>query len=248
MMLDLNHHDKRGVVTRLIDTVLEAEAAEKAAKRSDEGTHRTSGGRIGQTCLRCIQFEYFKTPQDKPLTGKTARIFKRGHIFEDMMADWIKQAGLTLLTSKPDGGQFGFSVAKGRIVGFVDGIITGGPAEAGPYNRLWENKAVGSKTWGKLHKNGLKEASPIYFGQVQIYMAYMNLDENPALFTAINCDSMEIYEESVPFNGQVAQELSDKAVQVIGACEAGELLPRVSNDPSWYECRFCNFSKRCHHE
>lgn len=245
MKMDFNHTDKRGPVTRLIDSVLEAEAADKEEKRRASGTHRTSGGRIGNPCLRCVQYEFFKAKPDKPTSGKTARIFERGHIMEDMMAGWIRKAGIDLRTNKPDGSQFGFSVAKGKIVGFVDGVAVDGPAEAGPWPRLWENKAVGSKTWNKLEKKGLREASPLYFGQVQIYMAYMQLDENPALFTALNCDTMEIYEESVPFDGKVAQDLSDAGVMVIQSCEAGELLPRVCPDPSWFEAKFCNFSKRC---
>lgn len=53
---------------------------------------------------------------------------------------------------------------------------------------------------------------------------------NPALFTAINKDTAELHHELVPFNASLAQRMSDRAVKVITASEAGELLPRMTND------------------
>jgi len=68
---------------------------------------------------------------------------------------------------------------------------------------------------------------------------------NPALFTAINKDTVELYFERVPFNGALAQSASDRGVRVIQACDAGELLPRISKDPTHYECKFCSWQDRC---
>ena len=61
--------------------------------------------------------------------------------------------------------------------------------------------------------------------------AIPGIAENPALFTAINKDSQEIWFELVPFDGGLAQRMSDRAVRVISATEAGELLPRVTPPP-----------------
>ena len=163
------------------------------------------------------------------------------------MAAWMAQAGFAIKTVGPDGQQFGFSVAGGRIAGHIDGAIIAGPDGFGPFPRLWENKVLGAKGWNKLDREKLQKAYPVYYAQCQIYMAYMQLSDNPALFTALNADTMEIYAESVEFDPQAAQAVSDKGVRVLKACDAGELLPRLSDDPSWYECKFCPYCQRCHH-
>lgn len=76
-------------------------------------------------------------------------------------------------------------------------------------------------------------------------MAYFELTENPALFSALNADSMEICVLDIPFDASVAQELSDRAVNLVRACEAGQLLPRCTQDESWFECKFCDYHERC---
>lgn len=76
-------------------------------------------------------------------------------------------------------------------------------------------------------------------------MAYFELTEAPALFTALNADSMEILALDVAFDAVTAQELSDRAVNLVRACEAGQLLPRCTQDESWFECKFCDYHERC---
>ena len=40
--------------------------------------------------------------------------------------------------------------------------------------------------------------------------------------------------------------LSDRAVTVIRSVEARSLLPRISDDPEHFVCRFCPYLQRCH--
>jgi hypothetical protein len=89
------------------------------------------------------------------------------------------------------------------------------------------------------------KAKPIYAAQIALYQAYLGLTETPALFTAINKDTCEIWHELVPFDGALAQAASDKAVQILRACDAGETLPRHTTDPEHFECRFCSYAARC---
>jgi hypothetical protein len=53
--------------------------------------------------------------------------------------------------------------------------------------------------------------------------------DHPALFTAINKDTAELHHELVPFNAELAQRMSDRAVRVLRATDAGELLPRLAH-------------------
>lgn len=240
-MLDFNTRNPTGRLGFLLDEAIQAENAKQ------EPRAYLGASRIGESCLRKLQFEYFNTPKDKPFEGRILRIFHRGHQGEDWMAQWLRMAGFDLLTERATGGQFGFTAAGGKLRGHADGFFMGGPDEFGPYPRLWECKHLGAKGFNKLEKEKLKKAYPVYYAQVQLYMAYFQKADNPALFTALNADSMEIYAESVPFDGKHAQEMSDKAVQVLAACSAGEMLPRVANREDWFECKWCDYSVRCWH-
>jgi hypothetical protein len=82
------------------------------------------------------------------------------------------------------------------------------------------------------------------------YQAYMEgsvpgISKNPALFTAINKDTAELHFELVPFDASLAQKVSDRAVTILKAADAGELLPRHTADPEHFECRFCAYRNRC---
>ena len=123
-------------------------------------------------------------------------------------------------------------------------MIVGGP-DGFRYPALWENKCLGAKSSRELASKGLAMAKPIYAAQVALYQAHLQLHEHPALFTAVNADTMEFYVELVPFDAALAQRMTDRAVKVITATEAGELLPRAFNDATHFECRICPWQDRC---
>jgi hypothetical protein len=74
-------------------------------------------------------------------------------------------------------------------------------------------------------------------------MAYMQLEV--ALFTAMNKDTQELYHEVVHFDPAEAQQLSDKAVDILRAVEAEELPPRIASNADFYLCRMCPYAGRC---
>jgi hypothetical protein len=240
-MIDFNSSASvSGQLTALVD------AAMQRARASESGRDYLGASRLGVTCERALQYEFAKAPIDsgRRLEGRMLRIFERGHVMEDCMVAWLRAAGFDLRTRKADGEQFGFSAADGRLKGHVDGVIVAGP-EGFAYPALWENKCLGNKSWRDLDKHKLAVSKPVYAAQVAIYQAYLELHEHPAIFTAINADTMEIYTELVPFDPALAQRMSDRAVKVITATQAGELLPRSYNDSTHFECRMCAWQDRC---
>jgi len=192
---------------------------------------------VGRACLRQIQYEFLAVPKDEgtDFGPGTLRIFEAGHRLEDVVAAWLRAAGFDLRTHRRDGGQFGFSALNGRFRGHIDGCLVGGPA-AIAYPALWENKALGVKSWKEVVKRGVALAKPIYAVQLALYQAYLDLP-NPALFTAINRDTWDIHCELVPFDAALAQRMSDRAVQVVRASDAQELLPRAVAEPASIVCR-----------
>jgi hypothetical protein len=240
-MLDFNSSasvsERVGV---LVDTGLYARR-ERESRRLYLGASR-----LGQACERALQYEYADAAVDygRETDARILRIFERGHVVEDCVAGWLREAGFDLRTHQENGEQFGFSVADGRLQGHADGVIVGGP-EGFDYPCLWENKCLGTKSWRDLLKHRLALSKPVYAAQVAVYQAYLDLHANPALFTAVNADTMELYAERVPFDAALAQRMSDRAAKVITATEAGELLPRSFADQTHFECRMCAWQDRC---
>jgi hypothetical protein len=247
-MIDLNHQPKfHEKVTALVDAALQAESSTREKRRY------LGASRLGVACERALQFEYADAPVDPgaEFPGRTLRIFDVGHALEELAIRWLRLAGIDLHTRRKDGGQFGFSVANGRIQGHVDGVIADAPADLGlTFPTLWEFKTMNDRNWKACVKSGVAVSKPVYAAQVAIYQAYMEpaipgISDNPALFTAINKDTQELWFELVPFDGGLAQRMSDRAVRVIQATEAGELLARIATDSSYYECKYCSWATRC---
>lgn len=247
-MLDFNHRPKIDEhISTLIDVALIKER-DKEIPRNYLGASR-----LGVTCERALQYEYTHAPVDagRDFSGRLLRIFEVGHQLEDMAVRWLRLAGFDLYTQKAQGGQFGFSVAGGRIAGHIDGILNGGPSELGlSYPAIWECKTMNDKSWRDTVKQGVAKSKPVYAAQVAVYQAYMEasvpgISDNPALFTAINKNTQEIWFELMPFDSGLAQRMSDRAVKVISATDAGEQLPRHTTTPTHHECKFCAWQDRC---
>jgi len=240
-MLDYNSHSTLADrFVDLIDRAIDANAAQE--KRREY----LGGSAIGEPCARRLQYEYRNAPKDEGASfePRTRRIFHRGHQGEEWMAEWIRAARFDLKTHKPSGHQFGFEDCDGRFKGHIDGVIIGGP-DGFKYPALWENKVLGAKGFNQIKRHGVAKAYPKYAAQVATYQAYMQLAENPAFFTALSADTMEIHLELMEFNQPLAQESIDKAARVISATDYGETLPRITDDPNSFACRFCPFFAVC---
>jgi hypothetical protein len=241
--LDFNHRPKEpnfaDGLNALIDRALEAE------NEIRPGRDYLGGSRLGDPCARRLQFEYLNVPRDPGtgFPGRTLRTFALGHSLEDLAVEWLRKAGLDLRTRNRSGEQFGFSVAGGRVKGHIDGVIVAAEGFAVP--ALWECKTANAKNWRDMARRGVTVAKPVYAAQIALYQAYMGLTEAPALFTAINKDTSELWHELVPFDGGLAQSVSDKAVRILQACDGGEWLPRVASEPGFFECTTCAFKQRC---
>ena len=248
MTLDFNH--RPSISERINDLVDDALIDERDTEVPRD---YLGASRLGVPCERALQFEFAQAPKDDggDFSGQVLRIFEIGHRLEDLAIRWLRAAGIHLVTQKIDGGQFGFSVAGGRMRGHVDGIINGSPAALGLRTpALWECKTMNAKNWRACVKDGVAISKPVYAAQIAIYQAYMEpsvpgISEAPALFTAINKDTAELYHELVPFDAALAQRMSDRAVRILQATDAGELLPRIAQSRDFYECRFCSYADRC---
>ena len=109
-MIDFNASASlSGQVTALID------AGMQRARASHGARQYLGASRLGVACERALQYEYAQAPVDpgRETEGRMLRIFERGHVIEDRVADWLRAAGFDLRTRRADGEQFGFEAANG---------------------------------------------------------------------------------------------------------------------------------------
>lgn len=233
--------------SEIIDAI-SAELDKAIIEKNSERKKRTylGGSSLGESCSRKIQYRYLGTESDegRDFTANTLRIFQFGHEIEDSVADWLKNANFDLRTEDKNSEQFGFSIADGEIKGHIDGVICGGPVNMG-YPCLWENKSANDKKFREFMMKGVARTNQVYAAQIALYQAYMNLTEHPCLFTVLNKNTSQIYYELVPFNKSLAQEMSDKAVNILDATKAKETLPRVAYSRDFFDCKWCEFQDRC---
>jgi hypothetical protein len=218
-------------------------ALDAAALVEEREQHRDYLGAsaIGSECLRKCQFDWMR---ESVFPAKTRRIFNRGHASEEKIAASLTEAGFLIERGSE---ACGFSAVDGNFQGHCDGIIHAGPAIDGlRYPCLWEHKCLGDNGWGKIKKHGLRPAYPVYYDQVQIYMAYLGLEGNPTLFTAENANKCDLLALTVAFDATAAQAASDRAVTIIRATQAGELLDRITDKgPTDWRCKMCSHSGFC---
>jgi hypothetical protein len=198
MLLDLNHQsgliygiaaDGRADTTARVNAHIDA--AITARNQRQAPRDYLGGSRIGEECARKLVYEVTHTPKDtgRDFPAGILRIFDAGHQIEALAIRWLRQAGFDLRDRNAEGTQFGFTAAGGKLRGHADGVIVAGPDIGIRWPALWESKALGQKSWTHLVKHGLRQSKPIYFAQVQLYMAYFELEV--ALLTAVNRDSLD---------------------------------------------------------
>ncbi len=234
-----------------VDAVAESikDAVDKAIVANNKKRERRKyigASSIGDECRRKIQYRYlnYATDPDKEFSARTLRIFQFGHEIEDYAAKWLRDAGFDLRTEDKGGEQFGFSIADGEIRGHIDGVVCDGPV-AMEYPALWECKSANDKKFQGFVRQGVAKANPTYATQIALYQTYMDLNRHPALFTVVNKNTSEVYYELVPYDAKLAQEASDRAVDILTAAKAGDILPRISQSKDFFLCKWCEFRETC---
>lgn len=195
---------------------------------------------IGHACDRFIWYSW-RWAMAPEFEGRILRLFNTGHREEERLTQDLRDIGVELHTiDEETGKQVSVSALDGHLAGSLDGIGKGFP-EAPKTWAVLECKTHGSKSFAKLQKEGVRGAKPQHFVQMQMYMGLMELDR--AMYLAQNKDTDEIYPEWVHFDEAVFKQHMARAEKLIGATEPPE---KLSNDPAWYECKFCDFYELCH--
>jgi hypothetical protein len=213
---------------------------EEAARVNAEVTRGYLGASaVGHACLRKIQFDWLCDPVH-PLRLRS--IFDRGHFFERQSREHFERAGFKFA----DADRCKFEALGGWLRGHADGIILAGPKIPDVrFAALWEHKALGAKGYRSIERDGLEKAYPAYAAQISLYQYFLGVDENPAILTVVNADTVERLHLLVPFDAERARAWVQRAETIITATRAGELLARLTDDQDDWRCKMCGHRERC---
>lgn len=208
-------------------------------ERSNAPRTYLGGSVIGSPCERALWYA-FRNASEVDFNGRMLRLFDTGHREEARIIEELRAAGLEVHDRDPDTGeQFGFDVFGGHVASHIDGVVIGVPeAEKTPH--LLEVKTHNVKSFAALKKDGVKKSKPRHYGQMQFYMGGMSLTR--ALYVAVNKDDDSIYSERVHFDREEYERLMQRAERAVFSVEPPA---RISEDPAWHECKFCDHYETC---
>lgn len=204
---------------------------------------------LGRTCERNLWYDFRWV--DQPVFDASAlKRFADGHAGEDVQANRLRLVqGVTLITVDPQTGrQIGFSDHDDHLKGHADGLIHG-LVQAPSTWHIWEHKQVDPKKQDKLaslilrngEKNAFREWDQTYYGQAMLYCHYYGATRHyltvstPGGRHTISCRSNA--------DEVTALRLISRGGRII---KTSNPPPRISNDPAWFECRWCSFRAVCH--
>lgn len=204
---------------------------------------------IGMSCERRLWYQ-FRWCGREQFDCDTLWRFEDGHRSEVVMADRLRLVpGVHLRTVDPrTGQQFGFADLGGHFRGHADGLVTG-LIQAPKALHVWEGKAVNEAKFRKLiqvkaeagEKNALRLWDPIYYAQAILYMAYAEAPRH--YLTACTPGGRDMVGVRTNTDLDEARRLRAKAERIIAAPAPPQ---KCSQDPAWFECKFCPFHAICH--
>ena len=195
---------------------------------------------IGKSCERALWYDFrWATPAQ--FRGRILRLFETGQLEEARLVKDLRRIGATVLEVDPETGrQWRVEAHGGHFGGSLDGVALGLP-EAPKTWHVLEFKTHSLKSFRELVARGVAEAKPQHWAQMQIYMHLTRLTR--AMYLAVCKDTDDLHVERVHADGDAAERLLAKAARVINAARPPA---RISEDPSWFECRFCDHRDLCH--
>jgi hypothetical protein len=194
---------------------------------------------IGTECDRALWYG-FRWAGRGAIEGRMGRLFDTGHREEARLLQDLRDCGMDVWDRDERGEQFGVSSIGGHFRGHADAVVRGLP-EAPLTPHLVDVKTVKSKKFDELLKKGLRALYPKYWAQGQGYMGKLELER--AAFIFVCKDDDRIHVERFAFDRAEFDKYEARAARIIRAATPPA---RISEDPAWFACKFCDFHDVCH--
>ena len=225
------------------DTTSTVAAIYRWHKATADSGHRPHLGAsvIGHACERYLWL-LFRWCGAEDFDGRMLRLFDTGKRAESRFVEELRGIGCEVHDVDEFGGQFRVSDIAGHFGGSMDGAVQGLP-EAPKAWHVVEFKTHGEKSFNELVKKKVRAAKPQHWAQMQVYMGLTGMDR--AMYLAENKNTSDVYAERVEFDLVEFTALVERARRVI---TAGTPPGKLSEDPAWFECKWCSFHSQCHGE
>jgi hypothetical protein len=221
-------------------TVSKIYAAYEADAEEDNRPH-LGASLIGHECERYLWLT-FRWAEKKKFPGRMLRLFDTGNLAEARFVADLRRIGVQVHETDPEGKQWRVSDIGGHFGGSMDGAVLGLP-EAPKTWHVAEFKTHNDKSFNDLVKKRVEKGKPQHWAQMQVYMGLTGMDR--AVYMAVNKNDDTLYVERVEFDKAAFDKLRERAERVITAAEPPQ---KLSNDPSWWTCKMCDFHDHCHGE
>ncbi len=195
---------------------------------------------IGKECERALWYDFRWTTRAR-FAGRILRLFETGNREEERLVRNLRRTGATVMEVDPETGrQFRVEAHGGHFGGSLDGVAIN-LLEAPKTWHVIEFKTHSNKSFNDLAAKKVRASKPQHFAQMQIYMHLMSIAR--AMYLAVNKDTDDLYVERVEADQGFAANLLEKAKRIIFTAS---VPTRISEDPSWYQCRLCDHAPLCH--
>lgn len=189
---------------------------------------------IGHKCSRKIWYD-FNEPQPSKFEFKSVAAMSDGEQGEqrfivranEYLKDQIKLSDF----------QKRIELFEGKVSGKIDGVVH--IYNTGEY-AVWEHKEVAQKKFDAF-KGTLLSWDEIYYAQAQMYMHCLDISKH---WLTIGLAGGRDYQDCFTvYNPEYIKVLMEKIEVVINSRSN---LPRINDNPSFYICKMCEYSEKCH--
>jgi len=192
---------------------------------------------LGDKCDRKLWLQFHWAIKE-PFPGRILRLFRRGHNEESTIVSDLRAIGIDIRNTTSTQSRINFGK---HVSGSLDGIIESGLPEAPKSRHVAEFKTHSKKSFDDLEKKGLKESKPMHWTQINTYMFGKDIDRG--FYLAICKDDDRIYTERIELDKPAAIKAIERGQKIT----MSERMPvGLSDDPTYFECRFCNSHEFCH--
>lgn len=229
-------------------TAVDARQVELAAADTYDSTYLGISS-IGKSCLRQLWYKFRWASVGAIDNAASVYRLDDGNRCEKVMAGRLRSVpGLDLYSVDTETGkQFGVQFLGGHLRGRVDGVIEG-LLQAPKTPHIWENKATKESEVKKLaklkiagEKAALKAWNAVYHAAAVLYMR--GLDCSRHYMTVCSPGARSAVSVRSSADDAEAERLLAVGEAVVFADRAP---PRLSQDPDYFECKWCPALAVCH--
>lgn len=209
----------------------------------DDGPRKHLGASIiGNSCERYSWF-VFRWAKREIFSGRMQRLFQRGHLEEARIIEYLVGVGFKVVQVSEDGKQIRINGVSGHFGGSCDGNANL-PERYGPVSQttiLVEFKTSNSKKFSPIRNTGVVKAKPQHWIQSCVYGFKLQIQY--LLYICANKDDDDLAIELLEIDQELGKMHEEKAEKIINSYYSP---PRLNNDPSHWECKYCPYNGVCH--